>query len=80
MKADRIALCIIITLIFILPSTVIKNEGHGSSVPLLPEMPAAIFDIRSADEYDESHIKGAISIPLSKILCACSRMEFMRLF
>jgi len=70
MKTDRMVLCILIALIFVFPSTVIKNEGHGSSIPLLPEMPAAIFDIRSADEYDGGHIKGAISVPLSKILCS----------
>ena len=71
MKAKRIALCIIIVLIFLSPSAVIKNEGHSSSISALPEPISSmtIFDIRSADEYDEGHIKGAISLPISKILC-----------
>ena len=67
MKANRIALCIIIALLLFLPS--VRNEGQGSSFSASSPSYSAIFDVRTPDEYDAGHIKGSISLPISKIFC-----------
>ncbi|RLF63630.1 MAG: hypothetical protein DRN31_02020 [Thermoplasmata archaeon] len=62
MKAEGVILCIIIALIFVFPSAAIKNTSNEESL-------LTIFDVRGVDEYNEGHIKGAVSVPVSKLLC-----------
>ncbi|MGF1822732.1 FAD-dependent oxidoreductase [Vibrio splendidus] len=43
------------------------KQIHGADVRPLVEHGALIVDVREAYEYEESHIKGAINLPLSEI-------------
>jgi NADPH-dependent 2,4-dienoyl-CoA reductase/sulfur reductase-like enzyme/rhodanese-related sulfurtransferase len=43
------------------------KQVHVSDVRSLHESGAAIIDVREVNEYDRSHIKGAINIPLSQL-------------
>jgi rhodanese-related sulfurtransferase len=48
----------------------VRNEGQGSSFSASSPSYSAIFDVRTPDEYDAGHIKGSISLPISKIFCS----------
>ena len=43
------------------------KQVHAYDVRSLVEAGAAIFDVREEDEYEQSHIKGAVNIPLSQL-------------
>ncbi len=78
----RAALCILMALIFIIPVTAVEyhssyNIQSFSTFPpekverIIQHDPnIALFDVRSTDEYDKGHIKGAVSVPLSELLCS----------
>ncbi len=80
--AIRTILCVLVALIFIFPATATKNHG-GNEVQseckiVSPEKAERmiqyysnifLFDVRGTDEYKEGHIEGAISMPLSKLVC-----------
>ncbi|WP_245542301.1 FAD-dependent oxidoreductase [Psychromonas hadalis] len=43
------------------------KQVHGADIRPLVESGACIVDVREKDEFEESHIKGAINLPLSEI-------------
>ena len=68
-------ICILIVFIFLLPPMAINGELEGKNV-IAPDMMQmikrshyVIFDVRTSEEYAKEHIEGAISLPLSKLLC-----------
>ncbi len=74
-------LCVAVALIFILPSTAVRNGGgYGTKNTdiispetvkreILYEPDTALFDVRNIEEYNRGHVPGAVSVPLSKLLC-----------
>lgn len=68
-------ICILIVFIFLLPPMAINGELEGKNI-IAPDMMQmikgshyVIFDVRTSEEYAKEHIEGAISLPLSKLLC-----------
>jgi 3-mercaptopyruvate sulfurtransferase SseA len=52
----------------IVPLEAAKRISREEAIKLVKEKKAVFVDVRGKDQYDQGHIKGAISIPLGDIV------------